>query len=137
MQGSVRKIAGKNAAMWSGVVDLPRNPKTGRQRQKRVTTKIRRKCEELLRQLASTIDTEKSSIDEKLTFAAFADQWLEAVEPSLRPSTFRRYTDTLHNHIVPQIGKRALAKLPPPTCNGSMPTGCRTVCPRPRSIFCT
>lgn len=63
--------------------------------------------------LLDQVDDGEAVGHEKLTLAEFAAQWLEAVEPSLRPSTFRRYADMLRVHILPQLGTRQLAKLTP------------------------
>ena len=113
MKGSVTKIAGKTGTSWAGIVDLPPDPVTGKRRQKRVTAKTRRECEEKIRALLDQVDDGEAVGHEKLTLAEFAAQWLEAVEPSLRPSTFRRYADMLRVHILPQLGTRQLAKLTP------------------------
>jgi integrase len=113
MQGSVTKVIGKNGVSWAGVTDLPRDPLTGRRRQKRVTATTKRECEEKLRALLDQADVGEVVTNEKLTVTGFAAQWLEAVEPSLRPSTFRRYADMLRVHILPQLGKRPLALLTP------------------------
>jgi len=113
MKGSVTKVAGKNGTSWAGIVDLPPDPVTGKRRQKRVTAKTRRECEEKIRALLDQVDDGDAVGHEKLTLAEFAAQWLEAVEPSLRPSTFRRYADMLRVHILPQLGKRQLVKLTP------------------------
>lgn len=50
---------------------------------------------------------------EKLAFGEFVEQWLGAVEPSLRPSSYRRYRDLLSQHAVPIIGHIRLSKLAP------------------------
>lgn len=113
MKGSVTKVAGKTGTSWAGVVDLPPDPVTGKRRQKRVTAKTRRECEEKIRALLDQVDDGEAVGHERLTLAEFAAQWLEAVEPSLRPSTFRRYADMLRVHILPQLGTRQLAKLTP------------------------
>jgi len=113
MKGSVTKIAGKTGTSWAGIVDLPPDPVTGKRRQKRVTAKTRRECEEKIRALLDQVDDGEAVGHEKLTLAEFAAQWLEAVEPSLRPATFRRYADMLRVHILPQLGTRQLAKLTP------------------------
>lgn len=113
MRGSVRKVSGTNGTTWTGVTDLPRDPVTGARRQKRVNAKTRRECEEKLRLLADRQEDQEMSLDGTFTLAAFVVQWLDAVEPSLRPSTFRRYADMLNKHIVPVIGQRPLVKHTP------------------------
>lgn len=50
---------------------------------------------------------------ERLTVAAFLGQWLEAKGPSLRSESFRRYREMCQLHIIPEIGRRSLARLTP------------------------
>jgi integrase len=45
--------------------------------------------------------------------AVFLTQWLEEVERSLAPKTFRRYRELVEHHIVPEIGRVRLVKLNP------------------------
>ena len=52
-------------------------------------------------------------VDEKLTLGKFLTDWLEAVRPSLRPESRRRYEDACRLHITPSLGKVPLAKLKP------------------------
>jgi integrase len=113
MKGSISKVAGKNGPSWAGIVDLPPDAVTGKRRQKRVTARTRRECEEKIRAILDQADEGDAVGHEKLTLEEFAKQWLEAVEPALRPSTFRRYADMLRVHILPQLGKRQLPKLTP------------------------
>lgn len=50
---------------------------------------------------------------ERQTLAAFLAQWLEAVKPTLRPESFRRYEDLCRIHIIPELGSIRLARLTP------------------------
>lgn len=53
-------------------------------------------------------------VDERQTVAQFLGHWLaEAVEKSVRPSTFRRYSDLVRLHIIPELGRIRLTKLTP------------------------
>jgi integrase len=92
---------------------LPRDPVTGKRRQKRVSAPTRRECEEKVREVLNQADVMLFADAEKLTFAAYLVRWLESVEPSLRPATFRRYRDMLNRHAVPLIGHIKLSKLSP------------------------
>jgi integrase len=112
MQGSVRKLTGSKGTTWSGVIELPRDPVTGR-RQKRVSGRTRREVEEKLRVLAGKLDQPEHIEAEALTFGQFSEQFLEAAVPTLRPASVRRYQDMLRNHICPGIGHLRLQKLSP------------------------
>jgi integrase len=50
---------------------------------------------------------------EQLTVARFLVDWLAAVRPSLRASTYKRYTELLTLHAVPTLGSVRLARLAP------------------------
>jgi integrase len=53
-------------------------------------------------------------LDERQTVAQFLECWVtEAVEKSVRPSTFRRYSDLVRLHINPELGRIRLTKLTP------------------------
>jgi integrase len=113
MQGSVRKLSGSKGVTWTGVIEVPRDPLTGKRRQKRVSGRTRREVEETLRILAGKLDQPESIEAEQLTFGQFSEQFLEAASPTLRPSSVRRYTDLLRKHICPGIGQIRLQKLSP------------------------
>jgi len=50
---------------------------------------------------------------ERQTVGQYLDQWLEAVRPTLRPESYRRYQDFCRIHIIPELGSTRLAKLSP------------------------
>lgn len=50
---------------------------------------------------------------DRQTVAMFLEDWLVAIEPSLRPGTFRRYREYVRLHLTPTIGRVALARLTP------------------------
>lgn len=45
------------------------------------------------------------------TFGGFLSEWLEAIEPQLRPSTFASYTSMVDKHIRPRLGSVKLQKV--------------------------
>ncbi len=113
MRGSIKKRVGPRGTAWYAVVDLPPDPVTGKRRQKRVSAVTKRECESLVTQVIA--DAERSSITAagKETVRVYLTRWLTAVEPTLKPATFRRYGDMVRLHIVPMIGDVRLAKLSP------------------------
>lgn len=52
-------------------------------------------------------------VKERQTLANYLTQWLEAVKPTLRPESFRRYNDFCQLHIIPELGKIPVARLTP------------------------
>ncbi|MCL4310712.1 MAG: site-specific integrase [Actinomycetota bacterium] len=52
--------------------------------------------------------------NDKITFGQFLDKWLEdSVKPSVRPRTFKSYSQLVERHIAPDLGNIKLAKLCP------------------------
>ena len=50
---------------------------------------------------------------DRLSVKAYLDEWLEAKRPSLRPESLRRYRDACRLYIIPEVGRKPLAKLTP------------------------
>jgi integrase len=47
------------------------------------------------------------------TVSRFLTEWLEDVERSLAPKTFRRYREMVQQHLIPELGRIKLSKLSP------------------------
>ena len=52
-------------------------------------------------------------VGERQTVGQYLGSWLEAIRPTLRPESYRRYEEIVRLHITPQVGKMALARLGP------------------------
>jgi len=52
-------------------------------------------------------------IGAKIQFSKFLDDWLVVVENSVRPNTYIQYSQIVHQHIVPVLGKILLKDLRP------------------------
>lgn len=113
MKGSIQKHVGKTGTSWYAVVDLPADPVTGKRRQKRLSAPTRRECEALVVQTLGEISAGGSGETSKVTVREFLERWTAAIEPTLRPSTFRRYCDLMRLHVIPAIGGVKLGKLAP------------------------
>jgi len=98
---------------WTTLVDLPRDPVTGKRRQKRITAPTKRACKELALRVLQDAEAGLLSGAERVTVGEYLDRWLASVEPNLRPSTFRRYSDLMRQHVVPVVGNVRLIKLAP------------------------
>src|SRR4051794_4637466 len=103
MEGSMRGHITKRGDSWTAIVDLPADPATGKQRQKRITTRTKREAE---LQVAALIQaTEGGFLDAgKLLVRDYFVRWLDASAPALRAATARRYRDLTRLHILPVIG---------------------------------
>ena len=71
---------------------------------------------EVLERLQDALGAERRGIPspaENPTVAVFLTRWLQEVEGSLAPKTFRRYRELVEQHIVPELGRIRLVKLSP------------------------
>lgn len=115
MKGKAEKREGKRGITWQFTVELPRDPLTGKRRQKLLTARTKREVEDLAGQLYGSIangglagaDVKKTTISQYLT------RWLASMAQSVRPSTHARYADMVRMHVVPLIGNIQLGKLSP------------------------
>lgn len=100
--GGLRK---RNNGLWEGRVTLANGKRRsiyGRSRE-RVATELR----ELVRAAENGAVPDRSAVGEYLA------SWLTGVQPSLRPTTWRRYRQLIEIHAIPAIGSIPLKKLTP------------------------
>ena len=112
MQGHIRK-RGKDS--WTVVVDLGRDPVTGKRRQLWRSLKgAKRDAEALLVQLLHQRESGIDTPPGRLTVAEYLQQWLSMhARPNTAPSTFRRYEQIVRVHLLPVVGSIPLARLRP------------------------
>ena len=105
-EGSVFK---DSRGLWNGVIELP--PLNGERRRK----KIRRKNKAELLQAMAEAKAELQRLGDLPTKNQTVEQWfgywLKRVVKEVRPNTYDGYQRTVHNHIIPAIGKVKLDKL--------------------------
>jgi integrase len=107
-EGSIRLRAD---GRWEAT--LTEAPMGGRRRRRSYFGKTRA---EAARKLTVALKAHADNLplpSERLTVATFLGQWLEAKEPGLRPESFRRYREACHLHVIPEIGRKPLARLTP------------------------
>ena len=112
MPGSIVK-RGKNS--WSVIVDLGRDPVTGKRRQLWRSVKgPKRDARVVLTQLLHQRDTGIDAPPGKLSVAEFLQRWLATyARPNTAPKTFQRYEQLVRVHMVPTLGSLPLTKLRP------------------------
>lgn len=69
-----------------------------------------------LEKLQEALSAERRGLpapNESKTLSRFLTEWLEEVERSLAPKTFRRYREMVQQHILPELGRIRLARLTP------------------------
>ncbi|MEW6045890.1 MAG: tyrosine-type recombinase/integrase [Bacillota bacterium] len=112
MRGHIRKRAKDS---WSVVVELPRDPETGRRRQKWVTVKgTKRDAERVLAEMVAEIERGTYVEPSKLTVAEYLDMWLrDCASASVRPTTLEGYEVMVRRHLMPELGDILLPRLTP------------------------
>lgn len=114
MKGSIQKRVGKNGVTWTVVVDLPRDPVTGKRRQKRISAKTKKEAERLAAQAIHAIDNGNFADSGKQTVADYLEHWLDTyARGACKPTTYDRYASLIRTHIIPAIGHLKLDKLTP------------------------
>jgi integrase len=111
MQGSIQKRIGKRGTTWTVVLDLPRDPVTGRRRQTRVSAGTRKELEALQAKTLHEIQAGSYVEPTTLTVGQFLDQWLAAL--TVRGASLERYDRAVRGRIVAALGAIPLAKLTP------------------------
>jgi integrase len=115
MRGSVRK----RGSTWTWYLDVDPNPLTGRRRQQtKGGFKTRKECEAALRQAIADQHDGTLARPSQRTIASFlVDEWLPAVKPKLRASTWASYRTNTNAHVVPVLGEVKLQGLTPVQLN--------------------
>ena len=110
MRGHLTK-RGKNS--WSIILDLPRDPATGKRRQQWHTVKgTKKQADAKLAELLHQIDSGGYVKSAKLTVGALLEQWLRNyVETNVRPRTIEGYRDIVRVHLMPKLGQIPFAQL--------------------------
>jgi integrase len=109
LEGSIRQ---RSTGLWEARVAVGTNPE-GSTRRRSFYGRTRK---EVLEKLQDSLTAERRGIPSpggSKTVAAFLSEWLQEVERSLAPKTFRRYRELIEHHIVPEIGRVKLGKLTP------------------------
>ena len=106
MRGHIRK---RGSRSWAVVVDIGRDPSTGRRRQKWISVKGTKRMAEVIRDLDTNTFVEPS----RLTLSEYLDIWMrDYVSISVRPRTMHGYA-TLVRRIKPALGSIRLSDLRP------------------------
>lgn len=108
MRGSVVKRGGT----WSYVVDIGRDPVTGRRGQRwKGGFATKRDAERALAERITGVEGVPVDDPGALTFGAYLDAWLAGVRPALKPSTAKSYGEIIRWYVQPRVGAVRLVDL--------------------------
>jgi hypothetical protein len=115
MRGSVLKRGG----CWYVKIELDPDPGTGKRRQKwHSGFATRRDAERARIDLLSKLDRGAYVQPSRQTLGEFLIEWLIAIEPTVRASTFDSYSRNIRLHVVSHIGSVRLTKVDAGVLNG-------------------
>ena len=115
MRGSVVKKGDK----YYVKIELDPDPATGKRRQKwHSGYRTKREAERARVDLLSKFDRGEYVEPSQQTLADYLEDWLRAIEHTVRPSTFDSYSRNMRNHVAAHIGSVRLAKVDAPALNG-------------------
>jgi len=112
MKGSLIK---RSPCSWSAVIELGRDPITGKRRQKWYTVAGNKKdAQRELTRLLHSLDTGCYVDPTKLTVRDYLEKWLaDYAKTNVGAKTFHRYQEIVRLHLVPALGAYPLNKLQP------------------------
>src|SRR5688572_5759523 len=95
----------KRGDSWTMMIDLPRNPVTGKRRQQRLTADSKREVEAMATKALAAIESGgfAEADAKKLTMEKYLEQSLESIRGNVNPITMRHYSDLVRLHINPAI----------------------------------
>ena len=115
MRGSVVK----RGDGYSVVVELDRDPMTGKRRQKwHSGYRTKRDAERALGEVVAALHAGTYVEPSKQTVAEFVADWLAAIAPTIRPATHYSYARNLRLHVLPRLGSVHLRRLDAGMLNG-------------------
>lgn len=105
----------RSKGSWTIVLDLGRDPSTGKRKQQWVTVRGTKKAaEKKLAELQYQMDTGSYVTPTKLTVAQHLRDWLgDYATITVRPRTLEGYTMIVEKHLIPSLGGIVLSQLQP------------------------
>ena len=112
MRGHIRQ---RSKGSWAIVVDVGRDPQTGKRKQQWQTVKGTKKdAERELRAVLTRLEAGAYVKPTKLTVGEYLEQWLQDYAAvNTGPRTYERYAEIVRTHLVPVLGSIPLAGLQP------------------------
>lgn len=99
--------------MWIGAVEVGWSP-TGARRRVTVSAKTEAEAKRKLRDKRAQIERDGAPVvSARTTVKAWAEQWLQQAERSMRPSSYSTARSSMNRWIVPTIGHKRFSDLTP------------------------
>jgi integrase len=115
----VRGSVVKRGDGYSVVVELDRDPVTGRRRQKwHSGYRTKRDAERTMSEIVASVHAGTYAEPTRQTLGDFVEDWLAAIEPTIRPSTHYSYARNLRLHALPRLGSVQLRRIDAGMLNG-------------------
>jgi len=110
MKGHIRQ---RTKGSWSIVIDVGRDPETGKRRQQWHTVKgTKRDAERELREILHSLETGAYVKPSQITLGEWLEEWLNGyVEVNCSPRTKASYEMIIRRHIIPELGSITLSQL--------------------------
>ncbi|MEA4827195.1 MAG: site-specific integrase [Clostridium sp.] len=104
----------KRNKKYSPVIQLDRDPDTGKIKQKSLGSfKTKKEAEIVLNDALVKLNNNTFVIPEKLLLKDFLMTWLDTYAINLSPTTYVGYKQIICNHLIPELGNIELQKLHP------------------------
>ena len=116
MRGHLTKYDGKHGTTWGFVVDVGRDPTTGRRRQKSNSGfRTRRLAERAMADFIHEVGQGTYADSHGMTLGEFLEQWFRdyARPPNVRARTAEGYRQIVKGHLIPRLGSIRLDRLTP------------------------
>lgn len=112
MRGTIYKRDG--AQTWTIVYDAPRDPLTGKRRQRsKGGFRTKADAQAALTEILGSMDRGNYVEPNKQTVAEYLTEWLDGMRARVRPSTWESYDRNVRVHIIPNLGGYYLQQLTP------------------------
>jgi integrase len=117
MRGQIKK---RYENSWTIILELPRDPATGKRRQQWITVKgTKHDAERRMHELLQQIDSGGFVKPSKLTVRDFMRRWIQDYAMvHVRPVTAEGYNKKVEKHIIPSLGHIAACDLQPSHLQG-------------------
>jgi hypothetical protein len=112
LKGSIKK--NKQTGKWDFVIDIGKDPLTGKRKQKRRRGfETKKEAEKALAALLNEVNEGTYIEPSKQLYSDYLNKWLKGKEHSLSIQTLKLYKSYMKTHIVPALGYLKLSALNP------------------------